>query len=235
MVALIGLVLASAAQVWSTGVRRDGEAQLLFVGDEFRKAISSYYLRTPGANKQYPKSMQELLLDSRFPDTVRHLRRMYVDPFSGKAEWGVVRQTDGGITGVHSLSQGVPLKRAGFERKDESFAGADRYAKWVFSMDANELAAAGGAGSGGAAGRNAGSDGVVNAAGPAPAAAASAAPVEVPANEARDCANALQLDIQACSRVTSANGGNDAACIDSARLRSSACVTGRALPLLGIN
>jgi type II secretory pathway pseudopilin PulG len=229
MVALIGIALAATAQLLSTWMRRDREVQLLFVGDEFRKAISSYYLRTPGANKKFPKSMQELLSDSRFPNTVRHLRKIYVDPLTGKAEWGVVRQADGGITAVHSLSQGAPLKRAGFERKDESFAGADKYSQWLFTIDVNRLASGEATASAGSAGGNVAAGAVDNVAVPSPAAS------EVPASESRDCADALILDLQTCARMTRAKGTGDAVCNTSARQRNTACVTGQALPLLRMN
>ncbi|WP_431112938.1 type II secretion system protein [Variovorax paradoxus] len=79
----------------------------------------------------YPGSLDELLRDERFPGIRRHLRKIFVDPMTGKAEWGLV-QVAGRIVGVHSLSTAVPIKQAGFDGDDHSFAGAQSYAGWVF-------------------------------------------------------------------------------------------------------
>jgi type II secretory pathway pseudopilin PulG len=49
-VALAGVALAAAGMLWSTTAKRDKEAELLFVGDQFRRAIAR--LRgTPGAKR----------------------------------------------------------------------------------------------------------------------------------------------------------------------------------------
>ena len=66
------------------------------------------------------------------PDTRRYLRRLYADPLSGKTEWGIVKAPDGGILGVHSLSEEATFKRAGFKRRDATFAGAQKYSDWKF-------------------------------------------------------------------------------------------------------
>jgi type II secretory pathway pseudopilin PulG len=79
----------------------------------------------------YPGSLEELLKDERFPGVRRHLRKIFVDPMTGKAEWGLV-QVAGRIVGVHSLSTAVPIKQAGFESEDQTFSGAQSYAEWVF-------------------------------------------------------------------------------------------------------
>jgi len=79
----------------------------------------------------YPTSLEELLKDDRFPGIRRHLRKIFVDPMTGKAEWGLV-MVSGRIVGIHSLSTAVPIKQAGFESEDQSFAGKQSYAEWVF-------------------------------------------------------------------------------------------------------
>jgi hypothetical protein len=62
----------------------------------------------------------------------RYLRRIYVDPMTGSKEWGLVRAADGGIAGVHSLSEATPLKTANFPAGNEDLAGKTRYADWRF-------------------------------------------------------------------------------------------------------
>jgi type II secretory pathway pseudopilin PulG len=138
-VAILGIGLAAAGQLWSTAAKREKEAQLLFVGDEFRRAIGSYYDSSPGA-KQFPKQLEDLLEDKRFPTMRRHLRRIYVDPMTGKREWGLVKTGDR-ITGVHSLSEDKPLKTANFKPEDEAFSGAVTYADWQFTYQPSSAGA----------------------------------------------------------------------------------------------
>ena len=45
---------------------------------------------------------------------LRHLRRLYRDPLTGSADWGVVKGPDGGVIGVYSQAPGKPLKQDGF-------------------------------------------------------------------------------------------------------------------------
>src|SRR4051794_1161127 len=98
-VALMGAALVGVAQVWHTQVQRDKEEDLLFVGNQFRRAISLYYERAPGGARQYPRQMEDLLQDPRYPNVQRHLRKLYVDPVTGKPDWGLVKAPDGSIIG----------------------------------------------------------------------------------------------------------------------------------------
>jgi type II secretory pathway pseudopilin PulG len=131
VVAFAGIALAGAGQVWKTEARREKEKELLFVGEQFRLAIGSYYENSPGA-KRYPDSLQKLLLDDRFPTATRHLRKIFHDPMTGIAEWGLISRPGVGITGVHSLSAQKPLKKANFHERYKSFAEADSYREWKF-------------------------------------------------------------------------------------------------------
>src|SRR5437868_7329090 len=129
IVALLGIGLALVGEVWDTAAKREKEAELLFIGNEYRKAITRYYL---AGKNQYPRSLEDLQKDPRQPGTVRYLRRAYPDPFSGKAEWGIVKAPDGGIAGVHSLSDQKPLKIGNFRLRDAGFESAQTYADWKF-------------------------------------------------------------------------------------------------------
>jgi len=132
IVMVMGAGLAATGTFWSTTAQREKERELLFVGDQIRSAIESYYRRSPGA-AVYPKSLAELVDDKRFPMPQHHLRRIYADPITGKADWGLVEAPGGaGIMGVHSLSTQAPLKTGNWRAKDEQFEGADQYAKWAF-------------------------------------------------------------------------------------------------------
>lgn len=131
-IALMGIALAGTGMVWHTQVRREKERELLFVGDQFRRAIGQYYERSPGGDKRFPQSLNDLLLDKRYVATQRYLRRVYPDPITGKAEWGFVKGPEDRIVGVYSLSEDAPFKRAGFPANYEDFEGKEHYRDWRF-------------------------------------------------------------------------------------------------------
>jgi type II secretory pathway pseudopilin PulG len=131
VVAVSGAMLVAVGEVYSRSAQREKEAELLFIGRQFRNAIGAYYERSPGT-QQYPASLEELVQDKRFPMVTRHLRRIYPDPFTGKPEWGLVRSPDGRIMGVHSLSDREPIKSAGFAQDNAALAGARKYKEWRF-------------------------------------------------------------------------------------------------------
>lgn len=137
LVAGLGVGMAALGSVWHTVSQREKEQELLFAGDEYRRAITSFWTASPDKDAQrLPKSIEELLEDPRFPNTVRHLRRPYADPITNTSEWGLVLGTDGGITGVHSLSTKVPIKSGNFPLEDAAFEDAKTYQDWVFVFEA---------------------------------------------------------------------------------------------------
>lgn len=134
---LAGVMLAAAGVVWQTEVRREKEQELLFAGDQFRRAIESYYndskaVAGAGAGL-YPTSFEQLLKDERSLAVKRHLRRIYLDPMTHSRDWGVIRQQDGGITGVYSIAKGAPVKRANFPADYAAFEKAENYQGWKFT------------------------------------------------------------------------------------------------------
>jgi type II secretory pathway pseudopilin PulG len=131
LVAFMGVGLSIAASVYTTAAQRDKEQQLLFIGHEFRNAIQSYYL-AGGSSNQYPLTLEELLKDPRFPGIKRHLRRLYADPVTGKAEWTLVR-LQGRIVGVRPMSPQKPIKQDNFTDDDAGLAKKGHYSDWVFT------------------------------------------------------------------------------------------------------
>lgn len=129
-VALLAIGSALSGTMYATDLKRERENELLRIGREFRAALTAYYEAVPGA-KKYPPTLDELLRDPRFPSVKRHLRRVYVDPMTGKAEWGVVRVGDQ-IVGIHSLSDAAPLKVGNFEPDEADFTGKAKYSDWKF-------------------------------------------------------------------------------------------------------
>jgi len=130
--AVLGAGLAAFGEWASHAAQREKESQLLWVGEQYRRAIALYYERTPGAGKRYPEKLEDLLQDRRFLSTQRYLRELYRDPMTGKAKWNLIRAPEGGLMGVSSRSQARPIKTGGFPEIEEEFSGAATYAEWAF-------------------------------------------------------------------------------------------------------
>jgi type II secretory pathway pseudopilin PulG len=132
-VAILALASAATLHAGSAMQQRAQEEELLFVGGEFARAFRSYFLATPAGQRPFPATLEELIRDPRYPGVRRHLRKVYVDPMTGKAEWGMV-VVPGGVIGVHSLSTQAPLKVDAFEPEFKALAGRKRYAEWAFGF-----------------------------------------------------------------------------------------------------
>jgi type II secretory pathway pseudopilin PulG len=131
VIAIAGVMLAVTGINWSQASQREKERELLFVGNQFRQAIALYYEKSPGI-KRYPHALEDLLKDQRQLGIQRYLRKIYLDPMTRKTEWGAIAAPDGGIMGVHSLSDATPLKSSNFDYVDQAFEGANKYSDWVF-------------------------------------------------------------------------------------------------------
>jgi hypothetical protein len=136
------MVSAAVLSAGSALQRRMNEEELLFIGAQFAEAFKSYFEATPAGQRNYPAKLEELLKDPRYPGVRRHLRRIYVDPMTGKAEWGLV-PAPGGVVGVHSLSQAAPLKIAEFEPAFAPLSGRTSYVDWKFGFAPPGLVLAG--------------------------------------------------------------------------------------------
>lgn len=132
LIALLGLGLTRVVEIEATATQRDKETELLFIGDQFSRALNSYW-RTAATPEMrvYPASLDDLLLDRRDGQLRRHLRKVFVDPVSGRAEWGLLR-AGGRIVGVHSLSTLRPIKQGNFAPENEALQGKEQYAEWIF-------------------------------------------------------------------------------------------------------
>jgi len=133
LLALIALASAAALSTGAAMDQRAKEEELLFVGGEFARAFRSYFESTPAGQRNYPATLEDLLKDPRYPGLRRHLRRIYVDPMTGKPEWGTVAVA-GGIVGVHSLSNEAPVKVAEFAPEYIALSGKKTYKEWAFGF-----------------------------------------------------------------------------------------------------
>lgn len=131
LVAVMGIGLAAVGPLWAEESRREREDELLRVGRLYAEAIAGYYKASPGSAKRYPTALEQLVFDARFVGTMRHLRTLYADP-TGQQPWGLLRAADGGIRGVYSQSEAVPLRRVPVELGALTLAPAARYSEWQF-------------------------------------------------------------------------------------------------------
>lgn len=155
LVAIVGLVGAATLKADALLRRAAAEQELLEIGAAFSEALKSYAEATPRGQPPYPPSLQELLKDPRSPAVRRHLRKIFVDPVTGKAEWGIVyagagigsgnggnggnnggnggNNNGGGVLAVYSLSNAKPLKVANFDARFANLENREHLSDWKFA------------------------------------------------------------------------------------------------------
>ncbi len=89
VMALGGVALAALGQRQQSLQQREREAELRFRGEAIAKALASYARATPPGANPLPQRLEDLLEDRRSGSTRRHLRRLYADPFTGRADWAL--------------------------------------------------------------------------------------------------------------------------------------------------
>lgn len=112
VVAIGGAALAVAASSWKTQLQRERERELLFRGGEIERAIASYRSASaagPAGPTQWPRDFDDLLEDRRGGVVRHHLRRLYVDPFTGKPDWERLGTERSELRGVRSRSSATAL------------------------------------------------------------------------------------------------------------------------------
>ena len=149
--AAAGILMSAALPVWSQAAKREREAELVFRGEQYARAVQLYQRAYAGA---FPPDV-ETLLDERF------LRRRYRDPMVEDGEFRIVHESEmdalpgeteaterpgepavppavaapavrgrarsneeqGGVVGVVSRSDAASLR---------IYNGATRYSQWIF-------------------------------------------------------------------------------------------------------
>jgi type II secretory pathway pseudopilin PulG len=143
-IVIIGISLGAAGKYWQNVMLREKEEELFFRGDQYRKAIERYFKAVPG-RPQYPRNIDDLLVDNRTPAGKRHLRQKFKDPMTGEDFEIITAQTATagvrialgttvvpGIIGVHSKSEKEPLKKDNFPPGYQDLAGKSKYNEWLF-------------------------------------------------------------------------------------------------------
>ncbi|CAE6856888.1 hypothetical protein R69776_07787 [Paraburkholderia nemoris] len=133
LIAIIGVAAAATVQLGGIYRRRMAEKELLFIGGEFQRALASYGANTPLGQPDQPRTLDELVRDPRYPNPVHHLRKLYADPITGKADWLLVMSPDGQtIVGIRSASKENPIQIANFPPELKGFDKKKSYGEWVF-------------------------------------------------------------------------------------------------------
>lgn len=112
LVALTSAGLAALGQAWTTAAQREKERELAWRGAEIARAIVSYSKAVNASPGEYPRSLEDLLVDRRSFKPRHHLRRAYVDPFTLQADWVLVAEATqpGRFSAVRSRSDQPLLK-----------------------------------------------------------------------------------------------------------------------------
>lgn len=134
-VTILGLMSGIAGSSWKTIVQRGKEQELLWRGNQYRLAIESYYQTTHGGAKGVlPSSLENLIRDPRSVGTIRHLRKLYLDPLT-EEDWTLIKDPAGRIMGVKSSSMLQPFKQDNFREENQDFSGKTAYSEWQFIYD----------------------------------------------------------------------------------------------------
>lgn len=132
LITVVGISAGIAGSSWSTIMQRSAEEELLWRGDQYRKAIEGYYTRAhAGMQGMYPRELKNLLKDPRSLNPYPHLRKLYKDPMT-KNDFVLIKDPGGRITGVKSASTKKPFKQDNFPADYSIFAGKQSYAEWEF-------------------------------------------------------------------------------------------------------
>ncbi len=133
MVLIIGIMLGAAGQVWTTVMKREREAELLFRGGQIRDAIEQWNTSFKrGGPPPHPiVDLKDLLQNPYSLQKIRYLRRLYQDPITGE-DWKIIKDPAKGIIGVASSSDQTPLKQGGFSEPFTAFEGKTKYSEWEF-------------------------------------------------------------------------------------------------------
>jgi hypothetical protein len=110
LIVAISISLAVVSQNVDLQLKREKEQDWLFVGQQYQRAIGSYYQQSPEGIKVLPTRLEDLLLDKRFIKPVHHLRQLYKDPVNFNQDWQTILNADGQITGVVSESHQAILQ-----------------------------------------------------------------------------------------------------------------------------
>ncbi len=104
------------------------ERRLIAAANEIVTGLNAYRDASPGTAKEFPLQLVDLARDPRMLADKGYLLNLPVDPITQKQEWGVVRNQNNQVFGVHSLSNETATVFAKFL----SLRGGEKYSDWKF-------------------------------------------------------------------------------------------------------
>lgn len=142
MLAVMAAGMAALGTRWAVAAQREREAELLFRGTQFSRALASWRDATPAGQPAAPMQLEELLQDTRGPVPRHHLRRLFTDPFTGQADWELLRGEDGRISALASRSRQPALRRLHKPLRAEADPARPAVGDWLFQAEARAPTAA---------------------------------------------------------------------------------------------
>ena len=143
---IVGLSAGITGTTWKTVREREKEEQLLWCGDQVRRAIGGYYRAV--VPNVYPESIKALASDSRSAGVQKHLRASCgLDPMTGK-DWVTIPPDPPqgkSFRGVRSSSEKEGFRASNFMPGYAPVTavydfGGSAYAKWEFIFEPGQEA-----------------------------------------------------------------------------------------------
>ena len=139
LIAAIGCAATGADLTSRYRVAREKEAELIFRGLAYIRAIKSFYLaEKEPLKRRLPRDMEELENDPRAAHR-RHIRKLYKDPLNG-GDFRILKGS-GGVVGVASSSTARVFRRTRISDEAPFAGGVERYDQLLFEIDPKLLEA----------------------------------------------------------------------------------------------
>lgn len=132
VLAIASAGLAGMGEQWTLAGQREREAELVFRGTQFSRALASWRDATAAGQATAPPTLQALLQDQRNEAPRHHLRKLFADPFTGQPDWELLRDAQGHIQGLASRSRQPALSRRHKPLRAGAEVHAPRVGDWVF-------------------------------------------------------------------------------------------------------
>ncbi|WP_151807339.1 type II secretion system protein [Acinetobacter bereziniae] len=84
LIIFLSIFVSNSLLVYSTFVKIEKDRELIRISDLYCNALKSYFANSPNGIYHYPKKIDFLLRDPRYEKITRYLRKLEVDPISGK-------------------------------------------------------------------------------------------------------------------------------------------------------
>lgn len=136
LLAVLAAGMAAIGTNWAVATQREREAELLFRGTQFSRALASWRDASAQAQPRAPRHLEELLIDTRSSPPRHHLRQLYRDPFTGRPDWELLRDAQGRIVALASTARLPALRRVQVRLRPGAEPSLPTVGDWLFEADA---------------------------------------------------------------------------------------------------